>query len=331
MSMALKRAEIDAAGKYSGTLSKILGVDIDDGYEEQKVVKTTQTYCQWSQDNNSTFFPTKKTTNKLPVGVYNIWQDPNGRIFFEKQTIVSDGILRFPQTNCDTIVKEIETFWQREEKFALHDINYTRGLLLYGVPGGGKSCILKLIMQDVVGRGGIIVNFNCSPELFSRGMNSLREIEPETPIVVLMEDIDAIIRKYNESEVLNILDGVGKIRKVVYLATTNYPEVLGQRIINRPSRFDKRFRIELPNEESRRIYLEFLMEKDSELKDKVNIDQWVKDTEDFTLAHIKELFVAVCIIGNEYNEALETLQEMQNKQPDSSEDFKKKTTFGFAK
>ncbi len=44
---------------------------------------------------------------------------------------------------------------------------------------------------------------------------------------------------------------------------------------------------------------------------KIDIKKWVKDTEDFSIAHLKELFVAVIILGDDYAEALENLNCMK--------------------
>jgi SpoVK/Ycf46/Vps4 family AAA+-type ATPase len=186
-------------------------------------------------------------------------------------------------------------------------------------------------MRDVVDRGGVVVKFT-HPSLFTEGMRVFREIEPQTPIVVLMEDIDSTLQHYNESEVLNILDGVNQIEKAVFLATTNYPEELGERIINRPSRFDKRFKIDHPNPESRRMYFEYLIGPDRIAELNIPLDQWVQDTEDFSLAHLKELFVAVVILGDEYQDAIETLSSMREERLDSSKDeFKPSMGFGNGK
>jgi SpoVK/Ycf46/Vps4 family AAA+-type ATPase len=107
----------------------------------------------------------------------------------------------------------------------------------------------------------------------------------------------------------------------VFLATTNYPADLGERIMNRPSRFDKRFKIGFPTAEARQLYFEYLIqnnEKDDEsvpdsVKDmKIDIKQWVKDTKGFSVSHLKELFIAVVILGDSYEEAVETLQTMMD-------------------
>lgn len=265
---------------------------------------------QWTTGDNRRFVPASNTKSSLTPGVYEIQHSPTIGVYFEKIPVKTEGLLRFPQTNSDKVVKEIQTFWDKEDIFCQYKLTYKRGIILWGPPGSGKSCTIQLIMKDVVDREGIVVKFN-SPSLFLEGMRIFREIEPKTPAVILMEDIDSTLAIYNESEVLNILDGVDQVEKIVFLATTNYPEQLGARILNRPSRFDKRFKIGHPNPESRMMYFKHLI-GDEKLKElKIDLKKWVKDTEGFSIAHLKELFVAVVILGDNYSDAIETLSSMK--------------------
>lgn len=287
-------------------------------------------YVQWSSSDGKRFIPSSKTSKKLTPGVYEIQHCPNIGIYFEKIPVLTTGVLRFPETNSDKVVDEIQKFWKKESLFKEYKLTYKRGIILWGPPGSGKSCTIRLIMQDVVERDGVVVKFG-HPSLFCEGIRKLREIQPNTPLVILMEDMDSILEIYNESEVLNILDGVNQIDKAVFLATTNYPEKLGARIINRPSRFDKRFKIGHPNAESRRMYFEYIMGGKDKIKSlKINLDQWVEDSEDFSIAHLKELFTAVVILGDDYNDALEALSSMREAKPDSIDD-EFKNQMGFVK
>jgi SpoVK/Ycf46/Vps4 family AAA+-type ATPase len=118
---------------------------------------------------------------------------------------------------------------------------------------------------------------------------------------------------------LNILDGVNEVDRMIFLATTNYPERLGARIVNRPSRFDKRFRIGYPSPEARRLYLEHLFSVSSPEELGIDLSRWVKETEDFTIAHLKELFVAVVILEDNYKQAIETLRSMKEKIEDKDD------------
>lgn len=288
-------------------------------------------YVHWTSSDGRIFVPAAPTVQILIPGVYEIDQSSNIGLYFEKIPVRSEGLIRFPDTNSDRVVSEIQKFWDREDVFNSYDLIYKRGILLYGPPGSGKSCTIQLIMEDVVHRDGIVIKLT-DPYIFIDGMRVLRQIQPETPVVVILEDIDSILEVYNESDVLNILDGVNEVKKVVFLATTNYPEKLGGRIVNRPSRFDKRFRIGFPSKVSRRLYFEFLIGKGDEetLREKVkelnlDLDRWVRDTDEMSIAHLKELFIQVVIIGDSYEEAIETLKNMkediQNKDHDNEMGF----------
>jgi hypothetical protein len=269
---------------------------------------------QWTTTDNKIYIPTGKTVRRLPPAFYGIGSNPQIGIYLEKLPIKTEGLLRFPQTNFDNVVAEIQRFWTMEERYKEFELIYKRGILLWGPPGSGKSCIIQLIMQDVIDREGIVLQF-CAPGVFIDGLRIVRDIQPETPIVVLMEDIDSILETYQESMVLNILDGVEMVNKIVFLATTNYPEELGSRIINRPSRFDKRYKIEYPNSKSRKIYFEHLFKRAQWAVDKYekDIDTWVKDTEGMSIAHLRELFVAVVILGNAYDDAISVLRSMKDR------------------
>lgn len=273
-------------------------------------------FNQWTTGDEKIFFPAAKTASKLIPGVYEIKHSNVSGIFFEKVPVKTEGLLRFPQTNSDKVLEEIKNFWKKEKIFKEYDICYKRGIVLWGPPGGGKTSLLQLIMHDVVERQGIVIKF-CSPSLFVEGMRIFREVQPDSPVVVLMEDIDSILDIYNESEVLNVLDGIDNMKKIVFLSTTNYPERLGARILNRPSRFDKHFKIGYPNDESRMIYLKHLIGEKNLTK--IDLDKWVRDTVDFTIAHLKELFIAVIILKDDYEEAIENLKSMQ--ESISSSDF----------
>ena len=279
---------------------------------------------QWTSSDNVRYFPAGKTQSKLEPGVYEIKSCANG-IYFEKIPVKTEGLIAFPETNSEKVVNEIQNFWGKEKVFASQGLAYKRGIILWGPPGSGKSCTIQLVIADVTERRkGVVFKLNTDPSLFLEGIRIFREVQPNTPIVILMEDIDALIRTYDESEVLNILDGVDRVEKVVFLATTNYPEELGERIMNRPSRFDKRFKMPHPKPKSRRMYFEHLIARGTITIDKpIDLDAWVKDTEGMSIAHLKELFIAVCILGEEYEETIGTLRAMVEEHPTSTDDDEK--------
>jgi hypothetical protein len=268
-------------------------------------------YVQWMTSDGVLFRPASDTTAKLSPGFYRIGADMSG-MYFARMAISTEGLIRLPDTNSDKVIEEIQSFWEKENLFRENKLTYKRGILLHGPPGSGKTATARIVTEDVIGRGGIVIQF-FDPDGFASALRVLREIQPDIPVVVLMEDLDTILYRFVESSVINLLDGVGMIDKVVFLATTNYPEKMGERVVNRPSRFDRRFYIGPPNEEARRLYLTHLFSQgveDPQQMALAKLDQWVKDTEGMSIAHLKELFVAVEILETPYDEAIRILKGM---------------------
>jgi len=284
--------------------------------DEKKEAPKPRVLNRWSQVEGM-FVPAGDTAARLPPGIYDLAVS-NGQTIFIPVPSRTDDLIRFPSSATDAVVSEIDAFWQREDRFREHGLPYKRGILLYGPPGSGKSCTLQLIERDVVSRGGVCLIFQ-SPAVFLNCYRVFRMVQPDTPVVVIMEDLDAILERQNESSVLNLLDGAEQVDRVVFLATTNYPEKLSARITNRPSRFDRRYKISHPADEARELYLESLA---GEHGGDIDIPKWVRDTKGMSLAHLKELFVGTVLIGTSYNEVLGALREMTENKLGSWDDDK---------
>jgi SpoVK/Ycf46/Vps4 family AAA+-type ATPase len=170
-------------------------------------------------------------------------------------------------------------------------------------------------MNDIINEmGGIVISVTNEQTVdgYLEIIPKLRQIEPDRPIIVILEDIDAIASESSwvKSQLLNILDGVDQISNVVYIATTNDPEKLAEHITNRPSRFDRRINVPVPGEEVRRKFLQCKIEgTDIEL----DIDKWVKDTKELSLSHLKELFISVHLLDQDYDKSLAHLKGMKEK------------------
>ena len=260
----------------------------------------------WALSGNQ-YYSSPTTVPKLKPGPYTISHEYGMGIVFTPSNLKDEKLIRFPDHTTSQIVQEIKDFWARRELFKKFGILHKRGIFLYGPPGTGKSCALQLVMEEVTKLGGISITEFPRCKMFVEGMKLFRTIQPETPVVVIMEDLDAIMADQNESRVLNVLDGVDSFDNVVYLATTNHPENFESRIIDRPSRFDRRFEIGYPSPDIRFAYLVHLTK--GYIVGEM-LEKWVADTEMFSLAHLKELFIAVVILEHPYDEVLEELRHM---------------------
>jgi SpoVK/Ycf46/Vps4 family AAA+-type ATPase len=285
--------------------------------------------CCWSNLKNDEYAPAYITTPKVPAGVYEIgWNGTMGTFTLKKQPFKTDELYHLPSPEITDILKDIENFWDRIDKYKEYNFVHKRGILMYGEPGCGKSGIIQLISQDLIKRDGIVINIKDEEDVdhFAQFIPTFRKIEPNRSLVVLLEDIDSLAgeNRFQTARLLNILDGVKQIEGVVYIATTNYPEKLEERITNRPSRFDRRYKVDLPNEEIRRSYiLNKLTKEDLERND---IDEWVKRTEGMSLSHLKEVLVSVIVMGRTFEETIANLEGLKIKPT-----IKKTKSVGFGK
>ena len=261
------------------------------------------------------FYPARETVGKLPSGYYTIgWDNNQQSHFLRKRDIIADDILILPDKNFESVICDIKKFWNNKNSYKKYNYVYKRGILLYGTHGCGKSSLIQLVCKDLIKyHNGIVINVSDSDDVmwFDDIVNIIREIEPQKPIIAVIEDIDNLTaEKEVLSLLLNILDGNLKTDNIVTIATTNYPEDLEERIKSRPSRFDRRYEIGIPNDEIRRFYIQHKLKED-DLK-KVDIEEWIKETKGFTLDHLKELLLSVFVLNYDFKEALLDVKAMLN-------------------
>lgn len=284
----------------------------------------TLIFKQWSQGTSNTFYPATTTVKTLPSGAYLINMTNHG-LQFRKMNINTDSLLEMDDAPTQRVVDTIRNFWSKKEQYERFGLLYRRGVILSGPAGGGKSSSIALLTKELIENDGVVI-YITNPEIASMGIQCLREIEKERPLICIFEDIDEMIDHYGEHSLLALLDGEFQISNVVNIASTNYPDKLGARIINRPSRFDEHIVVGMPSENSRRIYLKHLT-KTTPLEEN-ELEKWVQDTDKFSMAHVKELMVAVVCLGQPYEETLKRLREMAI-QPKGYREFDHKSSFGF--
>lgn len=284
-------------------------------------------FTQWLKRGPNTFFPTDNsvTQKELDSGVYNIRLSDAGLYLFKKKLDI-DELIDLPMKEGEIVIDGIKTFWEREQKFKDYGYVYKRGILMYGDPGNGKSCLINKLCKHLVDiLKGIVIYISSASELdhyYKFSNEILRIIEPGRKLIVVMEDIDGLCSyKDSETTLLNILDGVNQTNNVVYIGTTNYPEQLSARILNRPSRFDLRVEVKAPNSECREVYFKAKL-KESDLSE-INLQKWIVETEGMSMAHLGELIKSVVIIGANFEETITRLKAM--KKLPSSHEFGKDT------
>ncbi|MEL7978263.1 ATP-binding protein [Isoptericola sp. F-RaC21] len=142
----------------------------------------------------------------------------------------------------------------------------TRGLLLAGKPGVGKTKLGRILAAEVAGAMTVMI---VEPDVLRQASENLyKEVERLGPTLVVMEDIDGVANAEMRSssgfsEFLNALDGARVRNDVLTLATTNDPGSLDP-AVKRPGRFDTILEVPLPSQEGRVSILEIYLPRQGE-------------------------------------------------------------------
>lgn len=253
------------------------------------------------------FMPVQRGASQLAAGVYDLIDTSGADDMpaFCTAELTTDEIIPLQIETTDQMLAEIETFWGKGLAFSTRGLLHKRGYLIHGQPGTGKSSLIYAVAEQIVKRGGIVIYAPVSIDLLSVALHQLREVEPVRPVVVVLEDVDQYIRRY-ETELLALLDGEDQVEHIVYVATTNHMDRLPATIKNRPSRFDKIVEVRPLNYEQR---LEFFRRKT--LHPPVEeYTSWAEATDGLTVAQLREIVIGVEVFETPFTQVLDRLKSM---------------------
>lgn len=268
----------------------------------RKPLATHYTQYIQSKDGDS-FEPVGKlkTVPKLEREAYAIVQTWSG-IRFDRIAPQTDDLYRFPNSVMESVIAEIDKFWDLKPKFDALGLMHNRGIIMEGPPGNGKTSALNQIVELIVGRGDVVFYADNVNTLMA-GLNAFREVEPDRKVVVALEDADQYIG-YQERAMLNLLDGAQSVSGVCYVATTNYLSRFPERLL-RPGRFDKHVHVGPPPIEGRRVYLS---KKLDGIEKAEEIERLAKETDGLSFGHLRELITAVYALSEPVNDVLSRLK-----------------------
>jgi hypothetical protein len=192
----------------------------------------------------------------------------------------------------EDIEKDLRIFFSSRERYRELGIPWKRGLLFTGPPGNGKTHAIKGLLNALDQTCLYVKTFKEEYGSEERNIGSVFErARRVAPCIVVLEDLDAMIHDANRSYFLNELDGFADNDGVVIIASTNHPDRLDPAIVDRPSRFDRKYHFALPAEDERRRYLHFWRSglASALQPSEAALDSAVEQTEGFSFAYLKEL------------------------------------------
>lgn len=325
MSEELVESGIEAFGtsveekRVRRRLGEDCAVTSSDGDEVESVVGNPS---RWAR-SGSMYWGVQDSTPSLPVGMYTgHWAQGVG-YYLDKKANLTDGLIHLPDSASDSVLGEISRFAELKEAFVARNLVYKRGIFLWGPPGSGKTSTVSQIVDIVINKMGGIAYMVEDPSVASECLKLIRRVEPERQIVAIFEDMDALIQNYGEAKYLSILDGENQVDNIIFVATTNYPELIDKRFINRPSRFDTVIKVGMPSDAARAIYL-------SHKEPSLTADElakYVSLSGGFSLAHLREFIISTRVFGCDVEWTAAKLRAMMNVQLSSKTDENRE--FGF--
>lgn len=217
--------------------------------------------------------------------------------FFKKDPQLYDSIktatfdnLILPQTLKQQIQNDFQWFFDSREVYERYGIPWKRGAIFIGPPGNGKTHTLKALINQLAKPCIYVRSFDDEEGV----ADVFKRARMVAPCLVVLEDLDSMLKDETRSFFLNELDGFGSNTGVVVLATTNHPEKLDAAILDRPSRFDRKYYFTLPADSER---LEYMRKWSNELQPEMRMTKAVAievvgRTAGFSFAYLKELLVA---------------------------------------
>lgn len=262
--------------------------------------------CEWSCEVRS------------EILVYQDGYFKKSRKLFKSIKDATFDNLILPESLKGEIQNDFSHFFQSRDLYDRYRIPWRRGAIFIGPPGNGKTHTLKALINSLEKPCVYVRSFKSEYGTEQENMAEVfKRARMTAPCLVVLEDLDAMIDNENRAFFLNELDGFETNNGVVVLATTNHPEKLDTAILDRPSRFDRKYYFPLPDEYQRRKYVENWNERlETELRvSEVVTTKIVRETEGFSFAYLKELFVASLgqWIAGQANEAMDQIIHNQSR------------------
>ncbi|KAK9893960.1 26S proteasome subunit P45 [Cystobasidium minutum MCA 4210] len=203
------------------------------------------------------------------------------------------------------IKESVELPLTHPELYEEMGIKPPKGVILYGVPGTGKTLLAKAVANQTSATFLRIVGSELIQKYLGEGPKLVRDLfrvaEEHAPSIVFIDEIDAVGTKRYDSnsggereiqrtmlELLNQLDGFDSRGDVKVIMATNKIESLDPALI-RPGRIDRKIEFPLPDTKTKRYIFKIHTSRMS-LSDDVDLEEFVMAKDDLSGADIK----AVC-------------------------------------
>lgn len=239
------------------------------------------------------------------VGVLQDDTDPMVSVMkLEKAPTESYADIGGLEQQIQEIKESVELPLTHPELYEEMGIKPPKGVILYGVPGTGKTLLAKAVANQTSATFLRVVGSELIQKYLGDGPKLVRELfrvaEEHAPSIVFIDEIDAIGTKRYDSnsggereiqrtmlELLNQLDGFDSRGDVKVIMATNRIESLDPALI-RPGRIDRKIEFPLPDVKTKRRIFNIHTGRMTLAAD-VDLEEFVMSKDDLSGADIKAI------------------------------------------
>jgi ATP-dependent 26S proteasome regulatory subunit len=228
------------------------------------------------------------------------------QIHFHHLPAVARENIVLPEGLLERIERQTLHFGKHAEKLLAAGRHLKRGLLFHGAPGTGKTFTAMYLAGKISNRTVLL--------LTGRGLGLIEQscalARTLQPSIVILEDVDLVAEERTHRpgcatpllfELLNEMDGLADDADVLFLLTTNRPDLLEPALAARPGRIDQAFEIPLPDLTCRRRLFD-LYGKGMKVRTR-DLDRLLQQMQGASAAFIRELMrKAALFAADEGNE-----------------------------
>lgn len=241
----------------------------------------------------------------MVVGVMEADVDPLVSVMkLEKAPTETYGDIGGLEAQIQEIKESVELPLTNPELFQEMGIRPPKGVILYGLPGTGKTLLAKAVANSTSATFLRIVGSELIQKYLGDGPKLVREMfkvaQTHAPSIIFIDEIDAIGHKRYDTdssgdkeiqrtmlELLNQLDGFDTREDIKVIMATNKIESLDSALI-RPGRIDRKIYFGMPDIATKKKIFSIHTGKMT-LDGTVSVDELVSSKEDLSGADIKAI------------------------------------------